>query len=61
MTSEFDTQPPATRLSGRKMLVNRIFSKPVFIDLGWNIHFISDSPIYGDLIKTKKQQQTKNR
>ena len=36
-------------------------SKPVFIDLGWNIHFISDSPIYGDLIKTKKQQQTKNR
>ena len=25
----------------------------MFIDLGWNIYFISDPPIYGDLIKTK--------
>ena len=29
----------------------------MFFDLGWNIHFISDPPIYGDLIETKKKKQ----
>ena len=39
------------------ILVNRNFSKAVFFDSGWNIHFISDPPIYGDLIETKKKKQ----
>ena len=39
------------------ILVNGNFSKAVFFDSGWNIHFISDPPIYGDLIETKKKKQ----
>ena len=44
---EVDTQPPATPPPREKNTG----------DLGWNIHFISDPPIYGDLIKKKQQQQ----
>ena len=43
------------------ILVNHNFSKVVFFDSGWNIHFFSDPPIYGDLIETKKKKQTKQK
>ena len=39
------------------ILVNHNFSRVVFFDSGWNIHFVSDPPIYGDLIETKKKKQ----